>query len=88
MDVWLPDGAKDLTADSTLPLASKWDGSVLRALTAQRKLTIESLICSLVMIHGGGFTIGSSSDVPVNQIKHYLENDIAVVSLEYRMLPQ
>lgn len=40
------------------------------------------------MIHGGAFTMGGSSDVPVNQIKHYLENNMAVVSLEYRMVPQ
>ncbi|KAJ9116268.1 hypothetical protein QFC24_006785 [Naganishia onofrii] len=61
MDVWLPDGAKEVSADSKVPLA--------------------------IMIHGGAFTMGASSDVPDNQVRHYLKNGMAVVSLEYRMVP-
>jgi hypothetical protein len=32
--------------------------------------------------------MGSSRDIPDNQVEYYLEHDIAVVSLEYRMVPQ
>jgi acetyl esterase/lipase len=40
------------------------------------------------MIHGGGFTIGGSHHVPVDQVRWFLERGIAVVSNEYRLLPQ
>ncbi|KAJ9099308.1 hypothetical protein QFC21_004189 [Naganishia friedmannii] len=39
------------------------------------------------MIHGGGFTIGGSSHIPVDQVEWFLEQGIAVVSNEYRLLP-
>lgn len=40
------------------------------------------------MIHGGGFTIGGSHHIPVDQVEWFLEQGVAVVSHEYRLLPQ
>lgn len=40
------------------------------------------------MIHGGAFTMGSSMDIPFNQVRYYLAHGMAVVSLEYRLAPQ
>lgn len=32
--------------------------------------------------------MGSSRDIPYNQIQYYLDHGMAVASLEYRMVPQ
>ncbi|GHJ90289.1 hypothetical protein NliqN6_6691 [Naganishia liquefaciens] len=39
------------------------------------------------MIHGGGFTIGGSHHIPVDQVQWFLDHGVAVVSNEYRLLP-
>lgn len=48
------------------------------------------LICHVTawMIHGGGFLIGGSHHIPIDQVEWFLEQGIAVVSNEYRLLPQ
>ncbi|KAJ9104128.1 hypothetical protein QFC19_004112 [Naganishia cerealis] len=40
------------------------------------------------MIHGGGYTIGGSHHIPVDQVEWFLEHGVVVVSSEYRLLPQ
>lgn len=40
------------------------------------------------IIHGGAFTHGSTKDIGFHQVKWLMQNGVAVVSLEYRMLPQ
>ncbi|KAJ9105837.1 hypothetical protein QFC19_003407 [Naganishia cerealis] len=52
-----------------------------------KDLAAQNEIPLAIMIHGGAFTMGASSDVPYNQVEHYLKNGMAVVSLEYRMVP-
>lgn len=41
-----------------------------------------------IMIHGGGFCLGSSFHIPFAQVNYFLDRGIAVCSLEYRLLPQ
>jgi len=39
------------------------------------------------MIHGGAWTIGTSSHLPPDQITHLLSHNFIVVSPEYRLAP-
>lgn len=48
----------------------------------------QSLTRSALLFHGGGFTFGDSFVVYQGQFKYLLERGFAVVSAEYRMLPQ
>lgn len=41
-----------------------------------------------IMIHGGGFCLGSSFHIPFAQVNYFLDRGIAVCSLEYRLMPQ
>jgi acetyl esterase/lipase len=40
------------------------------------------------MVHGGGFVVGSTMDIPFNQVRWWTEQGFLVASLEYRLAPQ
>lgn len=40
------------------------------------------------MFHGGGWLMGSADMIPFNQVRYLLSHGVAVVSCEYRLLPQ
>jgi acetyl esterase/lipase len=40
------------------------------------------------LYHGGAFTVGASSDLAHHQVQWYLRQGFAVVSPEYRLVPQ
>lgn len=77
MEVWLPDGV-DETGKGGIPIASESQSEMLLSNAEQKA----------VMAHGGGFLLGSCRDIPYNQVQYYLDHNIAVVTLEYRLIPQ
>lgn len=42
----------------------------------------------IIWIHGGGLIFGSRTDLPEEQLKLYLGNGYAVVSIDYRLAPE
>jgi acetyl esterase/lipase len=77
MEVWLPDGV-DEASKGAIPIASE----------SQYETLLSNADKKAVVLHGGGYVLGACRDIPYNQVQYYLDHNIAVVTVEYRLLPQ